>query len=385
MTSAERHEARYQRRKAKRASKKAERYADCDNFDMVFSYGHLYQAYKVCRRGVAWKASVQKYITQAPLYVHQTYKRLHNGTFHNSGFYEFDLMERGKKRHIRSVKIGERVVQRCLCDNALVPILSRTFIHDNGACMKDKGYTFTVNRLCKHLRDHYKKYGTEGYILLFDFQKFYDNVSHAVLQKTLNHGFTDERILQLTQHLIDAFGNIGLGLGSQVSQILALASANRLDHYIKEILRIHGYARYNDDGYLIHHDKAYLEHCLRCIKRICIELGIKLNTKKTQIVKLSHGFTFLKIRFFITRTGRVIRKMGRKAVTRTRRKLKALKNLLDSGKVTFKDVYTSWQSWKAYASNFNAYHTVHNMSGLFDELFIRSWLLEPDWKGGGVI
>lgn len=376
MTSEERHEARYQRRKAGRSEKKAAKCADHDNFDRVFSYAHLYQAYRICRKGVAWKASVQKYITQAPLNVMQTHRNLHNGTFKSGGFFEFDLMERGKKRHIRSVKVGERVVQRCLCDNALVPVLERTFIYDNGACMKNKGYTFTVKRLCQHLREHYRKYGSAGYVLLFDFRKFYDNISHRLIRGIMEHEFSDEKIRRLTGHFVDAFGEVGLGLGSQVSQILALASANRLDHLIKEKLRIRGYARYNDDGYLIHHDKSYLEKCLDSIKQLCDELKIKLNTKKTQIVKLSHGFTFLKIRFFLTSSGKVIRKIGRRTVTKMRHKLKSLKTLLSQGRTVFADIYASWQSWKAYAKNFNAYRTIQGMARLYDKLFIESWLDE---------
>lgn len=76
MTSEERREARYRRRKAKRAAKKAAACSALDDFNEVFSYEHLYRSYQKCRRNVAWKASVQKYITQAPLLVKQTYDRL---------------------------------------------------------------------------------------------------------------------------------------------------------------------------------------------------------------------------------------------------------------------------------------------------------------------
>lgn len=375
MTSEERREARYQRRKARRAEQKARRVGLCDSFDWVFSYGHLYHSYKMCRRGVAWKSSVQKYITQAPLNVLNTYNRLHNGTFKSSGFYEFDLMERGKLRHIKSVAIGERVVQRCLCDYALVPMLGRTFLYDNGACMKDKGYTFASKRLTKHLHDYYRKYGNEGYVLLFDFSKFFDRVSHALVKKIIRDEFTDQRILKLTDHFIDAFGDIGLGLGSQISQILALSSANRLDHYIKERAGIKYYARYNDDGYLIHPSKEHLQKCLKAIEIICKRLNITLNMKKTQIVKLSHGFTFLKVRYFLLQSGKVIKKLAHKSVVRMRRKLKKFQPKVWAGKMTCADVYQSWQSWRAYARNFNAYHSIANMGKLYNRLFI--WTPTP--------
>lgn len=376
MTSEERREARYQRRVAARLEKKRMTCAEYDDFRTVFSYKNLYRSYKCCRRGVAWKASVQKYITNAPLNILHTFKELENGKFRSPGFYEFDLYERGKHRHIRSTVINERVVQRCLCDNALVPMLGRTFIYDNGASMKNKGYDFAVRRITQHLHEHYRKHGNAGYVLLFDFSKFFDNVSHEVVKADLHDKFSDEKILALTEHFIDAFGDRGMGLGSQISQVLALASANRLDHYVKEILRIRGYGRYMDDGYLIHPSKEYLQNCLTHIKAICAELGITLNTKKTQIVKLSHGFTWLKIRFFLTDTGKVVKKIYKRSITVMRRKLKKLHGKLLAGRMTFEDIRATWQSWKSYAEKFNAWHTIQNMGKLYNELFLNDFFRE---------
>ena len=100
MTSAERREARYQRRKARRAARKAANFAAHDNYDWVFSYPHLYKSYQMSRRNVGWKASVQKYIVQAPLNVWQTYETLQKGKYKSSGFYEFDIF---KVLHINEV------------------------------------------------------------------------------------------------------------------------------------------------------------------------------------------------------------------------------------------------------------------------------------------
>lgn len=371
MTSEERREARYRRRVAKRRAKKEERLKTANDFETVFSYENLYESYKHCRKGIAWKASVQKYITQAPLNVYNTYCDLMSSKFKTQGFYEFDVFEKGRKRHIQSVAINERVVQRCLCDNALVPAMERTFIYDNGASLKGKGYSFAVNRLTEHLHRHYRKYGQEGYILIFDFSKFFDNVSHELVKRLIKNEITDDRIINLSEHFIDSFGTKGLGLGSQISQVLALASANKLDHFVKEVLRIKSYARYSDDGYLIHPSKEYLHKCLKAINDICDSLGIVLNKKKTQIIKLSHGFTWLKIRFFLTETGKVIRKICKKSITRQRRKLKKLRKKLDEGKIEYADVAQSFQSWRAHASNFNAYHTIKNMDRLYNQLFYK--------------
>lgn len=369
MTSEERREARFQRRKETRLIKKQRLHAAHDDFAEVFSYEHLYKAYKKCRLGVAWKSSTQKYTANAPTNIYETHKKLMAGRFRSSGFFEFDVYERGKKRHIQSVTINERVVQRCLCDYALVPMVGRTFVYDNGASMIDKGYDFAIRRMECHLQRHFRKYGTDGYILLFDFSKFFDRVSHAVTKAIFRREFSDQRIISLADHFVDAFGDIGLGLGSQISQVMALASANRLDHMCKEILHIKGYGRYMDDGYLIHHSKEYLNHCLEKIKEICKVLGITLNEKKTQIVKLSHGFTFLKARFFLLPSGKIVKKIYKRSVTKMRQKLKKFKLLVEQGKMAFKDVVVSVTCWIAYALKFNAWHTVQNMMQLFYRLF----------------
>lgn len=370
MTSIERKEARYQRRVAARKERKAARLNGADNYQSVFTYENLYNSYLKCRKGVAWKASVQKYITNAPLNLYNTHRQLMEGKYRSPGFYEFTTYERGKKRRIRSTVIGERIVQRCLCDNSLVPILSNSFIHDNGAAMPLKGYNFAIRRLEQHLHAHYRKHGQNGYILLFDFSKFFDNVDHDVVKIIVRNKYSDARLIALIDHFIDMFGEVGLGLGSQISQVLALASADRLDHYIKEVLRIKGYGRYMDDGYLIHHDKEYLQNCLVAIQEICNELGITLNTKKTQIVKLSHGFTWLKCRFYLTESGRIVRKIYKRSITKMRRKLKKLRKMLDAGTIEMADVEMCWQSWHSYASRFDAYHTIRNMRMLYDNLFL---------------
>lgn len=62
MTSEERREARYQRRKAKRDEARLRRSKECGDFDEVFSFRHLYLSGKKCCKGVYWKNSTQRYI-----------------------------------------------------------------------------------------------------------------------------------------------------------------------------------------------------------------------------------------------------------------------------------------------------------------------------------
>ena len=182
MTSKERHQQRYLRRRARREAARAAKLAQARNFDQVFTYEHLYAAYRRCRRNVGWKASVQRYSAQAPLNVVRTQQKLLAGTYRCPEFFEFDIVERGKKRHIKSTGIGERVVQRCLCDYALVPVIGSSFVYDNGACMKNKGYDFAVRRMLCHLEKHVREHGTEGYILIGDLKSFFDSIPHWAVE-----------------------------------------------------------------------------------------------------------------------------------------------------------------------------------------------------------
>lgn len=370
MTSKERHEARYQRRKILREKKRKQYSIPYDDFDKVFTYDNLFKSYQLCTKGVKWKASIQRFIIMSAVNTFRNFNRLHKGIFKHDNFYEFDLLERGKMRHIRSVSVRERGVQRCICDYCLVPLITRSFIYDNGASMKNKGYGFSRKRLVTHLHQYYNHYkDTDGYVLLFDFSKFFDNVNHQICFDIIDNKIKDEHLRITTKDFIEAFGDVGLGLGSQVSQIMALASANKLDHLIKEKLQIKYYGRYMDDGYLIHHDKEYLKYCLQEIQKICNELGIKLNIKKTVIVKLSHGFTFLKTRFYLLSNGKVVKKIYKKSIVKERRKLKKLRQKYDKSRVTMEDIYQSFQSWRAYAYTFDAYNAIQNMEKLYKQLF----------------
>lgn len=369
MNSVERHEARYQRRKAARLERKAELAREYGDFEAVFSFEHLHESYRASVLGVGWKASTQRYKASALANINRTQDELLSGRFRSKGFFEFDLIERGKPRHIRSVHISERVVQRCLCDYSLVPTLSRSFIYDNGASLRGKGYDFAVKRVTHFLTRHYREYGNEGYALVFDFSKYFDTAQHEPVFREIEKSGIDDRLVSLSEYFIKCFGDVGLGLGSQVSQIAAIALPNRIDHYIKDVLGMENYERFMDDGLIVHWSKEKLRECLEHIRRLCGELGIKLNEKKTQIIKLTRGFTFLKVRYRLGKNGAVIRRACNKGIKHMRDKLKIFRRWVDSGRMTAEDVKTSLTSWRGHMKKFHSYFAVQTVEKQYRELF----------------
>ena len=267
MTSEERREARYQRRKAKRDEARLRRSKECGDFDEVFSFRHLYLSGKKCCKGVYWKNSTQRYIGNIIPIIAKTHRELQNGTFKHRGFHAFTIMERGKKRYIRSVHITERAVQKCLCDYCLVPTYSACFIYDNSASLKHRGMDFALRRMTCYLQRHYRRYGLEGGVLLYDFHSFFDSAPHEPLFREADRRLHDPKIRELANSFVTDFGSVGLGLGSQVSQTNALMLPNMIDHYFKEVCRIKAYERYMDDGVAISPDIDDLYLCTRMWKK----------------------------------------------------------------------------------------------------------------------
>lgn len=357
-------------REAKREFKKQKLIGKNLNFDEMLTYINLYKAMLDSAKGVKWKASVQKYILNSFMNLRKVKKDLKNGNDIRKGFIYFDISERGKTRHISSVYFSERVVQKWFCTNILSPVLTRSLIYDNGASQKDKGVHFSISRIKKHLHQHFNKFGRNGYILLIDFKGYFENINHKKLKEIINSHFTDKRTTKLACDFIDAFGDNGLGLGSETSQSFAIAFVNKIDHYIKEVLRIKGYGRYMDDSYIIHHDKQFLQECLEKLLKLYSDFGITISKNKTYITDLKHGFIYLKTHFKFTETGKLIYKPCQDAITRQRRKLKKQANLLKCKVITMEQINTSYQSWLGSIKHKHSYFAQKNMQSLYDTLFV---------------
>ncbi len=374
MTSIERHEARYQRRKQKREQAKAKR-NEGYTFEAVTDPVNLRKAFYSARKSVNWKASVQRYGCNVIKNSIELSNALRNNTWKSRGFIEFDLMDRGKKRHITSVHISERVIQKSVCDYGIVPVIEKSLITYNSASQKRKGTDFAREGLKKHLRRFYRKYGTDGYILLGDCHDFFGSIDHSVVERNLRKQIADTRLIDLTMKFIHPFDK-GLGLGSQVCQINAVSYPNSIDHGITRLEGCEGYGRYMDDFYILTRTKTDAKEILSMVRKLYSDIGIELNPRKTQIVKLTHGFVWLQDRLYLSKSGRVIDKPGRSSVVRNRRKLKKLYRKLCNREIGYEEVRRFYASHTGYLSLKDAYYTKRNMDRLYNDLFIRRFMYE---------
>lgn len=335
--------------------------------DDAITFEELYKGLKLSCRNVRWKDSVTGYEANGLKNTYLLRQSLLDGTYKISGYQRFRVHE-PKEREIVATRLKDRQFQRSLCDNVLYPQITRSFIRDSCACLRGRGVDDALNRLTVHLQRYYRKHGAKGWVLKCDIRHYFAETPHDVAKAAIRKRLTDQRAAFYTDQIIDSFGgDTGIGLGSQVSQLTELAVLDDLDHYIKERLRIRHYIRYMDDFILIHEDRAVLENALKDITEKLAALGLTLNSK-TQIYPLKQGVIWLKWRFILTDTGKVVRRIGRKSVVRERRKLKRMAKLAESGRISADALKESFNSWKAHAQRGNCRKIISDMEELLNRL-----------------
>lgn len=338
----------------------------------ICSFESLYNAMNKCKKNVMWKGSVAGYVKNGLSNCLKLHENLITGKYKIDEYTIFKVHE-PKERRIVSTRFKDRVFQRSLCDNYLYEAMTKGFIYDNCACQINKGVDFAMNRLDTHLHKYYRKHGSVGYVLKCDLTNYFGSTRHNVAKAAVRKRVDDDWVYQKVCDIIDSFNQdedpeIGMGLGSQVTQLIQLAVLDDLDHLVKEKLQIKHYIRYMDDFILIHEDRDYLLYCLEVIKSHLKGLQLQLSAKKTQLFPLSHGIKFLGFHFYLTESGKVIRKILNENISHERRKLKKLFNRVEQGYMTLEDVECCFVSWKAHAQRGNTFNAITKIEDYYNEL-----------------
>ena len=152
-----------------------------------------------------------------------------------------------------------------------------------------------------------------------------------------------------------------------MSQLVALAVLDDLDHFIKEKLHIKYYIRYMDDFVLIHNDKDYLKYCRSEIEKQLNSIGLELN-RKTGILKLSQGVKLLQWRFVLCNSGRILKRMDKKKISKQRRKIKKLYAKEIKGEVPQGTCNQSMQSYMANARRGDSFYVRKKVAAYYYEM-----------------
>ena len=272
-------------------------------YEKIYDFQNLYNAHRRARLGKRNLSEVIAFELNLSENLIRLSDALKNQSYELSGYYSFEVFD-PKRRTIHALHYVDRVVQHCICDEVLEPVLNPKLIYDNAACRIGKGTHFAIERVSLFLRDFYKHYGTQGYVLKCDIRKFFDNIDHSILKDKLRRIFRETDLVLLLEKIIDSYETMpgkGLPLGNQTSQWFAIYYLDEFDRFIKEKLRIKYYSRYMDDCVLIDNDKDYLRYCLKTIEeKLKGNLNLDFNTK-TQIFPICNGVNYLGWHFYLTK------------------------------------------------------------------------------------
>ena len=314
----------------------------------------MYDALKKSCNNVRWKTSVTSYETNAIKNTTKLIQEIKSGTYEISEYSNFTITE-PKERNIMATRIRDRQVQRSLCDNYLYSAITSCFIYDNCACQKGKGTDFTYKRIKTHLSKAYREYGSNDFwYLKCDIHHFFESIDHDKLKEFVRKRVKFDLELDLVFQVIDSFGDRGLGLGSQLSQLLALLYLNELDHLIKEHMHIKHYVRYMDDFCIFSNNKEELIKHLSFIEDYLKSIGLELN-KKTTIQPIRRKMRFMNWRFTITESGKVLMLQDRKKISDKRKKIIKMINLVKINRIKTENLEQSLNGIIAHLEKGNSY------------------------------
>ena len=173
-------------------------------FEPLLEPDNYYKAFHKIKQISGWKDSVQRFNLNLSKNIKQLIHEVDTDTYQPDDFNVFTLSERGHIRLIKALSVRDSLLQHVLCINILIPNLRKYLIHDNGAGLTDLGLSFTRRRFEEHLHRYMREHGLDGYILLIDFQKFFDNVPHAPLVGSIYRRLPDLRLKRLLEVILKA-------------------------------------------------------------------------------------------------------------------------------------------------------------------------------------
>lgn len=334
----------------------------------IIGFEALWDSMMKCKRGVMWKDSVAGFVLDGVHNVTKLSDELENGTYRERSP-KFFTIKYPKEREIMSISFRDRVYQRSLNDLAIYPAMSKSFIYDNAACQKGKGADFARNRMTCHMQKFYRKHGADGYILKMDISKYYASMRHDVAKETFKAKLEPE-VYERAAKILDTFpGEVGFNPGSQIIQIAGISVPDKIDHYIKERLRVKHYLRYMDDMVVLGESLKELEAIRIEVEKKMNEIGFKLHETKTKITPMKQGVYWLGYLYRLTDTGKVVRTVDPVRVKSARRKYKRLVNKYFNGELPRAKVDESYQCWRNHASKGDGWKMLRNMDNYYQQLW----------------
>lgn len=331
-----------------------------EQFNNAVSLKELYKAGKQCRKGVGHKDGPVEWCYTGLGSAARLRRNILKGRYHMRPGMKVKIY-RPKPREADAPFFVDRVWQRSMCNNGVYDNLTGGFIRENVACQKGKGTDMAIRCIVGMLqRLHREAPGATVWGCHKDIRKYFPNTPQEEIMKLDRERIAEPLFIPYLDEIIDSkkdprpeeviaadpHGKRGTGLGSQINQLNQIALLDKLDHRLKEFCRY--YIRYNDDFLILDHDREIIRRAEDLINRCLSDLGLE-SQDKFGTFKAENGFYFLRKRFILTKTGKIIIRLHQDAMREERDTLRKLKRLKDEGRRDMAAIERHYQSWVANA------------------------------------
>ena len=294
---------------------------------------------------------------------------------------------RPKHRIASAPWFRDRVWQRSMCLNGVYDDLTRGFIPENMACQKEKGTDLTIRTVIHMLQElHREAPGATIWGDHLDIHRFFPSTPQEEIKALDRKRISETLYLPYLYEIIDMqpdsrsieeiaadpHGKRGTGLGSQINQLNQVALPDELDHQVKRICP--HYVRYNDDFLLLSHSKETILDARAVIEKWLAAKGLEMQDK-SGLFRAEDGFYFLRKKFILKESGKIILRLHPKALREERETLRSLKRLMDKGERSMDQVKVHYQSWIA-----NAEYAGDGPIRAMDTFYTTLFRQKPEYK-----
>jgi RNA-directed DNA polymerase len=224
---------------------------------------------------------------------------LQQGTYHPAPARRVDIPKAsGGVRHLDIPRVRDRIVEQA-AHMVLLPILEADFL----SC----SYGFRPKRSAHHALERIRTLANHGHewVVDADIQDCFGTIDQAKLLRVIERRVNDRRVLKLLRKWLVAgvmvdgavMPSTGTAQGNPISPLLANAFLHWLDRlWMRLASRFGELVRYCDDLVILCRTEAQAREAHRQLEAILERLGLRLNPRKTRLVRLTEGregFDFL--------------------------------------------------------------------------------------------
>jgi hypothetical protein len=329
-------------------------------FAELTSWENLFRAFREAARGKRRQVPAATFEHRLEDEIAALRRELQSGTYRPGPYSSFYIRE-PKRRLISAAPFRDRVVHHALCQ-VIEPRFERRFSPASFANRRGRG----THRALDACQRYARKF---PFVLQLDVRQFFPSIDHEILRGLLARRIPDGRVLGLIDAILasgagvlsesydmcyfpgdDLFAVLrprGLPIGNLTSQFWGNVVLDPIDAFLTRELGFSGYVRYVDDLLVFGNEKSALWQALRAIEERLAGLRMRFH-RGSHPRPTEEGIPFLGFVVFPE-----VRRLKRRNVVHSRRRLACLGRQAEAGDIVPDRAAESVRSWLEHARHGN--------------------------------